>query len=150
MPKDLKSGSSKPFESFFKVTMNTRTELEYLLKFVVQIRKDGLSAGIAVVKGQDDNFLTWPFHRRVVIRLDNEDETRSIDRTFSCDDRNANICKCLQKPVHDSNHPVGITDVILIKDLDCGFVRNNYLTIKALIMPMVFEQDPSELPTILI
>ena len=100
-----------------------------------------VSVGVALNEGPDDEHLTWPFVRNIAMQPVNQNSAEaSIDQGFCCSDNNLNICRCLQQPLNGrNNHAVGIRDWISTRLLKTGFIIDDTLTMKVLIIPVQFQ-----------
>ncbi len=136
-------------ERNFEVAIRTHSDLKYSLKVLLKIANRMVSVGFALNEGPHDGHLTWPFVRNVAVQLVNENFDQSIDQGFCCSDNNSHIYRCLQQPQNGSNPAVGIRDWISTCLLKTGFIINNTLNVKVLILPVEFELPSCGLASII-
>jgi len=105
------------------------------MKIVAHFEGGVLSLGVAILRGDNDDGLDWPFVKMVVFQLVNEDGFKSVEKGFQC-----TFSQCSQQT--SSSEAVGIQGFASEHDLmSGGFIMNDLLAIKALILPTGFEQN---------
>ena len=110
----------------------------YKLRLILYPLGDGagksthMSVFLALMKGEFDNLLYWPFSHQVTIRLLNQTHGRDVTETFVPDSRSA----CFRKPTADMSAGAGCPRFVTLRQLTTrGFVDEDTLFIEAKVDP---------------
>jgi hypothetical protein len=95
------------------------------------------SMGMAIMKGDRDKHIPWPFNMIVIFQLKNQSAGGQDEvKMFRCDKNGSRLKDSLMRPKASKNLPMGfpqfITQERLVED---GFVKNNTIIMRCYLFP---------------
>ena len=117
------------------IRTSSQYNAEFYIRVLVQMTPDYLSLAIIITSGKHDRKLPWPFDRKVIFGAMNKDGNLNRERAFKCYGNGFKFKECLGRPESAENPPIGILHFLPKQVLKNGFVRDNCLYIRCLILP---------------
>lgn len=122
-------------------------------KTCLQIRldHDNVSISIAIMKGERDKQLVWPFGMVIIFRLKNLSGGHHREKMFRCDRNGYRLRECLSKPKGAMNAAMGYPQFVSRQSLlNNGFIRNNSMHLECYLFPRDAKLNhPSEVPSVI-
>ena len=115
----------------FTIWISADHDFRYKAKMITYISTRQFSIGFALMKGEYDDKVPWPFDNLVAFKLVNTDDSRSRKRAFLCNIHSVNLVESLARPTAQCNPALGFLDFISSKELDNGFIDDDSLMVIA-------------------
>ena len=116
-------------------TIPSTEKHEYNLVVKVAIH-ESVAVSMAILKGDKDKALIWPFNKSVIFRVTNQRGKPDKTRMFRCDRNAVRFKESLSRPKSDANLPLGFPKFLSRQSLlNEGFVWNDTMCVQCIIFP---------------
>ncbi|XP_077527705.1 uncharacterized protein LOC144139121 [Haemaphysalis longicornis] len=136
VPKGYAALKKKALKEGFSLSMSDKVCLRrYLMSWGIIVRKNGdsvnLQLGIQLHEGREDEFLEWPFTKKLKLSIINPQTGEELHRVGT--PSSSEYCRdCYCRPIESSNTPVGFPETAIdVGDIERGgYVKRDQLLLR--------------------